>query len=90
MKVVKVRGYICPECGSLQGTKPEEQTAWRVNDNELVDGYLLEEPEKVAIYIYEECEHITEDEPQETELYECGECEERYEDRDEAKACCKD
>ena len=28
-------------------------------------------------------------EPQKTKAYECGECEEVYQDRDEAKECCK-
>jgi len=33
---------------------------------------------------------LKEDIPEVEERYQCGECEEIYEDRDEAKECCKD
>ena len=33
---------------------------------------------------------LKDDLPEATEQYQCGECEEVYEDRDEAKECCKE
>lgn len=33
---------------------------------------------------------LKEDLPELTERYQCGECEEIYEDREEAKECCKE
>ncbi len=90
MKVVKVRGYMCPECGSLQDEKPEERQAWRLDDEEPVDGYVFEAPTPTTVYVYVECDHIKEAEPQETAVFRCGECDEQYEERAEAQACCKD
>ena len=39
-----------------------------------------------------ECDafHLKDDIPEIVERYQCGECEEIYEDRDEAKECCKE
>lgn len=51
MKVKKLKGYECPECGDF---------------------------------------FIEEDLPDLVERYQCGECEEIYEDRDEAKKCCRE
>lgn len=33
---------------------------------------------------------LKEELPEVEEIYQCGECEELYEDRDEAKECCKE
>ncbi len=89
MSPKKVKGFMCPECGSLQDEKPEERQAWRLRDEEPVEGYVFEAPAPTTVYVYGECEHITEDEPQAIAVFRCGECDEQFEDRDEAKACCK-
>lgn len=44
----------------------------------------------VKVTVCPSCETVIEKDDPDTVRYQCSECEELYEDRDDAKDCCKD
>ncbi|MHB1702330.1 MAG: hypothetical protein ACYCSN_19800 [Acidobacteriaceae bacterium] len=95
MRPKKVEGYDCPVCDDFHVGTPEESGSYRIEMDELEGPedeparYLTELPELVGIFVCESGEILGEDSPLVAERYQCGECEELYEDREEAKECCK-
>lgn len=84
--------FECPVCSEFHSDhdKPlEKQQGWSVEDL-TTDGLTMNEPAEVVVFDYnDDGECLGEDEPEYLEAWMCGECEEVYQDRDEAKDCCK-
>lgn len=95
MRSRKVRAIECPECGEVHilapGEKPKSTEAWYLPGDVYEDTALTdEEPEKVEAY-HLPCEHLVRVEEVSIDaMYQCGECEEVYENREDARDCCKD
>lgn len=102
MKVKKATklAWECENCGFITD-EPEELEVWLVptDDEELYRegdggtvGYLLVDPsmlEKEDRVQCTSCGGVFEEIPHPEAAWMCGECEEIYEDRDDAKECCK-
>jgi len=62
------------------------------NKGRMIEGGKVMKVKVVKGIVCPECDEfiLKDDIPEVEERYQCGECEEIYEDRDEAKECCKD
>ena len=100
MKARAVKGYNCPVCSELHRVKDNDKVnryfipsdaAEEVNDG-WEEGYASEEePQLIEMVLCPEGEIFHKEYLDEgtLELFMCGECEALYEDREEAKECCK-
>lgn len=98
MKATRITkfGFTCPVCSDIHApdAKLETTTMWELQDPNavLAECYVIDEPNEVEVYRYDEensedC--IGPDEPEYQECWQCSECETNYLDKDEAKECCK-
>lgn len=97
MKAKKVIGVECPNCGEFNDKKTLLEQVELVyditdlNDTALVPASTIEDMETVGAYRFDCCDsYVLEYEVEWGDFFRCGECESVYEDKEEAKGCCKE
>lgn len=91
-ELTRVPAWLCSEVddeeGGLTIVEPKRVEAVQLGCDGVVEADTDREPDIVDLCEHE-CGCITDDVTDAVDLYECGECGELYEDRDDARDCCR-